>query len=242
MLTLRTGRTRVLPHSRDGERLRAIYRALEQQYSYDEWHWSPALLRSPIEMAVSAVLVQHTTWTNAERAIEQLRSAGALDAVVLGAMPEAQLADLTRISGTPTVKARRLRALARTIAGAGGISALLALPAADMRERLLATHGIGPETADAICLYAAGQRTFVVDAYTQRLFRRIGVGPRSDRYVDWQSWLHTELATEDAEYFRRFHAYIVLHGKRICRPAPRCAICPLVNNCAEGQRRVGSAS
>ena len=227
------------PRSRSHDRLRAIYRALAAEYSYDEWHWNEALLRGPLDMPVSAVLVQHTTWQNAERALEQLREAGALDAGVLLSLPEDRIAALTRVSGTPTVKARRLRALAAVIVVAGGIDALLALPADELRARLLATHGIGPETADAIVLYAAGRPAFVVDAYAQRLFRRIGIGPESDRYADWQRWLEGELAGEDAAYFQRYHAYIVFHCKRVCRAVPRCASCLLAAGCDEGRRRLG---
>ncbi|HEX5480566.1 MAG TPA: endonuclease [Dehalococcoidia bacterium] len=229
------------PRSRSSDQLRAIYRALASEYSYDDWHWNEALLRGPLDMPVSAVLVQHTTWQNAERALEQLRAAGALDAGVLLSLPEDRIAALTRVSGTPTVKARRLRALAAVIVEAGGMDALLALPAAELRARLLATHGIGPETADAIALYAAGRPAFVVDAYAQRLFRRIGVGPESDRYADWQRWLEGELAGEGAAYFQRYHAYIVLHCKRVCRATPRCASCMLAADCDEGRRRLAGA-
>ena len=226
------------PRSGGGDQLRAIYRALEEAYSYDEWHWNEAHLGGPFEMLAGAVLVQHTTWVNAERALERLREAGALNAAALLTMPEERIAELTRVSGTPTIKARRLRSLAALVVEAGGIDALLALPTDELRKRLLATHGIGPETADAILLYAAGRAVFVVDAYTQRLFRRIGIGPDSDRYETWQRWLEGELAGGDAECFRRYHAYIVLHAKRVCRATPRCASCILAGRCDEGQKRL----
>ena len=234
-----TGLTTVSPRSGEADQLRAIYRALESQYSYDDWHWNETRVHGPLDIPVSAVLVQHTTWLNAERALDQLRAAGALDGRALLSMPAERIASLTRVSGTPAVKARRLCALAEVIAGAGGIEALLALPADELRARLLATHGIGPETADAIALYAAGRAVFVVDAYTQRLFRRIGIGPDSDRYDVWQRWLEGELEGEDAEYFRRYHAYIVFHCKSVCRPVPRCGSCVLSGGCLEGRARLG---
>ena len=190
----------------------------------------------PIEIIVGAILVQHTTWTNAERALVSLRAANALDTRVLASMPEAKIAALVRVSGTPAVKARRLRAAAETIERAGGIDAFLALSLEAMRPLLLATHGIGPETADAIALYAAGRRTFIIDAYTQRIFGRLGLEPAPGAgYPAWQRFFEDALPGDDAEAFQRYHGYIVLHAKARCRVKPKCAPCPLLRRCPHGQ-------
>jgi endonuclease-3 related protein len=188
-----------------------------------------------MDIIAGAILVQHTSWTNAERALDALRDAGALDAAVLASMHDDVLLPLIRVSGTPTIKARRLRAISATILDAGGLDALLALDAGELRERLLATHGVGPETADAIALYAANKRVFVIDAYTQRLFRRLGLGPQSTRYDAWRRYFEDALVGADAVTFQRYHAAIVLHGKARCRATPRCAGCPLLNVCPTGQ-------
>jgi len=217
--------------------LREIFARLEAAYDAETWHWSPEYVRGPIDVIVSAILVQHTAWTNAARALEQLRAAGALDTRVLASMPDDDLAPVIRISGTPSVKARRLRAIASTIETAGGMDAFLALADDDLRERLLATHGVGPETADGIMLYAAGRRVFMVDAYTQRLFRRIGLGPAADRYGDWRRYFEDALPGGDAAMFQRCHAYIVLHGKALCRAKPLCGRCPLLEVCETGRGR-----
>ena len=135
----------------------------------------------------------------------------------------------------PAIKVRRLRALAQTVEAAGGIDAFLALPLDVMRAQLIATHGIGPESADAIALYAAGKRTFVIDAYTRRLFTRIGLMPNGgDGYENWRRWFEASLPEADATLFQRYHGYIVLHGKAICRPRPRCSLCALAPVCETG--------
>ncbi len=225
------------------KRLRAVYRALAATYRYEDWHWSPAHIRGPFDTPAGAVLVQHTTWINAERALDNLRAAGTLHSRTLASMPEERIAELVRVSGTPAIKARRLRALATMVEDAGGIDALFALPTDDLRARLLATHGIGPETADAIMLYAAGRRVFEVDAYAQRLFGRLGFAtPPGTNYAAWQHWFEDALADEDAAYFQRYHAYIVLHCKALCRATPICAPCPLLSQCPEGQRRIDAHS
>jgi endonuclease-3 related protein len=224
----------------DAARVRDVYRVLRETYDYEAWHWSPRFVRRPFDVIAGALLVQHTTWINAERALDAMRDAGALEPRALASMPPDELVALIRVAGTPSIKARRLYAVAAMIEDAGGLDALFRLPTDDLRVRLLATHGIGPETADAILLYAAGRRSFEIDAYTQRLFRRLGTGPDEDGYGTWQRWFEDALPDADAEVFRRYHAYIVLHGKALCRATPICEPCPLLPQCPYGQERTAA--
>jgi endonuclease-3 related protein len=213
-----------------------IYRRLDAAYNAEVWHWFPPHARGPMDIIAGAILVQHTNWKNAERGLEALRAARALDPRAIVVMPEDRLVELVRVSGTPTVKARRLRALSRTILDEGGLGEFLALPIETMRPLLLATHGVGPETADAIALYAAGRRTFVVDVYTRRVFRRVGIAPDTgDRYDDWRAFFEESLPQEGAALFQRYHAWIVLHAKARCRTAPSCEGCPLFDVCDFGR-------
>jgi endonuclease-3 related protein len=214
-----------------------VYERLDAAYGGERWHWMPEHVDTPLDVIAGAVLVQHTSWLNAERALESLRTDGALRLDALAELPEDRIAALVRVSGTPTVKARRLRAVAGTISERGGLDAFLALPREQMRDALLATHGIGPETADAILLYAAQHPAFVIDAYTQRLFRRLGTGPEVDSYDAWQQFFERELP-RDLDRYRRYHAWIVLHGKDRCRASPRCTGCPLLDRCAHGRANI----
>ncbi len=197
----------------------------------ERWHWTPE--SDPFEVAVGAILVQHTNWTNAERAVDRLRDAGVLDPVRLGELPDESIEELIRPSGQYRTKARKLRAFLDLVARHGSLEALLALPSDVLREELLATWGIGEETADAIVLYAAGQPTIVVDAYTRRLFSRLGLGPPpADPYAVWQAYLGAELPG-DTPALARFHALVVLHAKRLCLARrPRCGDCDLAPGCA----------
>ncbi len=194
-----------------------------------------------MDVIAGAILVQHTTWRTAERALESLRAAGALDVDALASMPEDEIAELVRVAGTPSVKARRLRAMAVVIVGAGGLAAFLALPLEVMRPMLLTTHGVGPETADAIALYAGGRRTFVVDAYTVRVFDRLGFGPGVRTYEGWRHWFEGALGAAGVPVFQRYHAWIVLHGKERCRTRPICEGCPLLRECAFGSASIAGA-
>ena len=196
----------------------------------EQWHWTEE--SDPFEIAVGAILVQRTTWTNAERAVDRLRAAGVLDPVALEALSDEAIESLIRPSGQYRTKARKLRAFLDLIAANGSFAALLALPLPGLRERLLGTWGIGEETADAIALYAALQPTFVIDAYTRRLFGRLEVGPDSEApYREWQQFLAAALPG-DWRRWARAHALIVLHAKHLCRSRrPRCGECWLQPRC-----------
>ena len=173
-------------------------------------------------MIVGAVLTQHTSWTNVERALARLQAAGALTPEGMRALDPATLAELIAPAGSRARKATTLLGfLAWLDATYGGdLARMQAAPAATLRPQLLALHGIGPETADCIVLYAAGQPSFVIDAYTIRLFARLGVCAPTVRYADLQARFHAALPP-DPTLYGEYHALIVAHGKN---PPPVAAI------------------
>ncbi len=137
--------------------------------AYGPQHWWPG--DSPFEVMVGAVLTQNTAWSNVERAIANLKAAGAaVTRVDRGAVPAN---GWRRSSGPPAIstsRRRRLQAFCRFLLEAGGEPALRRPADRMLRARLLAVHGVGPETADDILLYAFERPVFVIDAYTRRLF------------------------------------------------------------------------
>ncbi len=215
--------------------LQDVYQRLEAAYDLDRWHWradTPAF-----DICAGAILVQHTAWSQVEKALDNLRNAGALSPREIASMPEEELASSVRPAGMPLTKARRLKAFVALADRHGALEGLLALPAAELRRVLLATPGIGPETADVIVLYGSKQLIQVHDAYTQRLMRRLGVGPERDGYAVWAGWLSDRLPPE-VRLYQRYHAAIVVHCKQTCRVAPKCAACPLLVVCAYGETQV----
>jgi endonuclease-3 related protein len=212
----------------DGEILRQALDRLLQHYDVERWHWTPAT--PAFDICSGAILVQHTAWTNVEKALSNLRAAGVDSPKALRVVQDSELASLVRPAGTPVVKARRLKAFAGLVANQGGFDGLFDRPVADLRTLLVSTNGIGPETADVILLYAARQPVIVHDAYTARLCRRLGIGPERDSYDAWRTWLD-ELLPRDLSYRQRAHAAIVVHCKATCRVTPRCSECPIVDIC-----------
>ncbi|MEW5973287.1 MAG: endonuclease III domain-containing protein [Pseudomonadota bacterium] len=206
--------------------LLGTYRRLD-----DAWgpqHWWPG--ESVLEIMVGAVLTQNTAWSNVERAIANLKAAGALSMEALLTLPLDELAALIRPAGYFNVKARRLRALLEWVREAGGVEALSGWTDEKLRSGLLGVHGVGPETADDIMLYAFGRPVFVIDAYTRRILGRLGLIDPTMGYEHLRAVIEAELGA-DVPLFNQYHALLVAHGKVICRPRPRCAACVLREGC-----------
>ena len=188
---------------------------------------------------VGAILTQAAAWTNVEKAIANLNAADALSPSALREMPVEELARLVYSSGYFNAKARKLKALADFLGQRFGddIEAMAREAVETLRARLLGVHGVGEETADDILLYAADKPVFVIDAYTRRVFHRLGLAPASGPYSAYQS-LFTENLTPDATMFGEYHALIVRHGAEVCKKLPLCEGCCLLEVCPTGRERL----
>jgi len=224
-------------------RLRRAYDLMRARFGHQ--HWWPG--ETPFEICVGAILTQNTNWGNVERAIANLKAARVLEPQKLYALPESKLARLIRPAGYFNVKARRLRSFLRVLVEEyqADLNRLFAGDTAVVRERLLRIDGVGPETADSMLLYAGGHLSFVLDAYTKRIFRRHGwdgkkgrrqkAEGRSDTEATYdelkaicESALNEKPASDRLDYWRDYHAQLVMVGKHFCRTrAPRCSECPL---------------
>ncbi|HEY5625896.1 MAG TPA: hypothetical protein VIT93_05365 [Dehalococcoidia bacterium] len=215
-------------------RVRDVYDRLAARYGPRDW-WPGD---GPFEVIVGAILTQRTAWTNVEKALANLKRAGALSPAAMRALSADELAELIHPSGFYRSKARKLLAFLETLEESfeGDFGRMLAAPGEELRPVLLATHGIGAETADAILLYAARQPFFVVDAYARRTFSRLGVRPKGDAYNAWQRLFEGSLA-QDAALFGEYHALIVDHAKDVCRSRPLCEGCVLSDVCETGLGR-----
>lgn len=213
-----------------------IFERLYRQFG--DLGWWPA--DSSEEMAMGAILVQNVSWSNTVKAIASLE---ANDLLSFSAILAADEADIERCI-VPTryyrMKTKRLKAFARMLHETyhGQIDRLLAENGDRLRSILLAVKGIGPETADAIALYGAGEPSFVVDAYTKRIFHRLGFTASDIPYEHMRAWFMCTLP-RDANLFNHFHALVDRLGNSVCLPKPRCGSCPLENVCQHADNREG---
>jgi endonuclease III related protein len=209
------------------------YRLLRERFGHQRW-W-PA--QSPFEVCVGAILVQNTTWVAAEKALQRIRTAGSLSPDALHQARPLELQEWIRPAGFPVVKSRRLRAFLDVLCADFGadIARMLSGDTPIIRQRLLAIPGIGHETADCMLLYAGSHPSFVIDAYTRRVFERHGWwagAANAATYATLQrlcaSLLPARSASERVDLWGDFHAQMVAVGKTHCRASTAdCANCPL---------------
>lgn len=204
--------------------LMTIYRRLHRRFG--PRHWWPA--ETPFEVVVGAVLTQNTAWTNVERAIANLKQARALTPERLCKAPVTQIARWIRPTGYFNLKARRLRAvLLWWRRHKDPVRAERRRPLLPLRQELLGVYGVGPETADSILLYALGRPSFVVDAYTKRIFARHGWVRWTAGYDEIQQTFTRALPAR-VPLYNEYHALLVELGKILCHARhPNCQACPL---------------
>jgi len=212
-----------------------ISRFLEEVYrrlfsAYGPQHWWPA--EEPFEVMLGAILTQSAAWRNVEKAVVNLRAAGALTPAAIRRLPLPELAQTIRPCGYYNSKAHKLKSLACWLEDtcADDLGKLFAIDTGSLRQSLLAVRGIGPETADSILLYAAGKPVFVIDAYTRRIVNRLGLAVERDDYSAYQRLFMANLPA-DAGMFNEYHALLVQLGKDACRKRPLCPRCCLGDMC-----------
>ena len=206
------------------DRLMEMYQLMYDRYGPQ--HWWPG--DGTFEIIVGAILTQNTNWTNVEKAIANLSAAGCLCPEKLYEMDQQELAALIRPAGYFNVKAKRLKNFIDWLfkEHGGSIEGLEGYNVYSLREELLAINGIGPETADSICLYAFGKPVFVVDTYTCRILGRHGLIDSESGYEGVQEFFQSSLP-DDVELFNEYHALLVRVGKDHCKPKAKCQGCPL---------------
>jgi endonuclease-3 related protein len=216
------------------KRLRNMHENLMR--AYGPQHWWPA--KTPFEVIVGAYLTQNTAWKAVERSLENLCAAGGLTPEGLRAIPLAKLRRLVRPSGFITRKAPALKAFVAMLDKefGGSLEAMAAVPTGSLRNRLLDLPGVGPETADAILLYALRHPVPVADEYFRRIAERHGLvalpaGRAKISYDDLADLTRRTFAGDAEEgrtqLFNEFHALTVAVGKAHCGRTARCEGCPL---------------
>ncbi|MDH5778399.1 MAG: endonuclease III domain-containing protein [Gammaproteobacteria bacterium] len=209
--------------------LKKIYKNLFSQYGPQNW-WPG---ETPFEIMVGAVLTQNTAWTNVEKAIANLIEANALAPdIIVGTHPK-RLASWLKPSGYFNIKAKRLKNYCRWYLQQGEYETLDQLPTDELRASLLSVNGVGPETADDILLYAFNRPVFIIDAYTRRLFKRLGHIDGDEHYESLREFFQQGLSREKdiVQLFNEYHALIVIHAKDYCKTKPRCEDCCLQKEC-----------
>ncbi|MFH1065492.1 MAG: endonuclease [Nanoarchaeota archaeon] len=220
--------------------MRDIYDKLFKAYGKQGWwplskgsletkhhNGNPSSDSDRFEIIVGAILTQNTSWTNVEKAIYNLNKVKMLDAKKTVKADVKNIALLIKPAGYYNQKAARLKIVADYFLKNKGV---FNKNAKELRKELLKVNGIGPKTADSIVLYAFEKPSFVVDAYTRRIFSRLGHCRDNGKYEDIRTMFESKLPL-DVNLFKEYHALIVEHAKRHCKKKSLCDGCILRKKC-----------
>jgi endonuclease-3 related protein len=212
--------------------LNKVYEIYKDLYDYyGPQHWWPA--DNWFEVTVGAILTQNTSWNNVEKSIENLKQLDLLDPERLFKIKEDDLAQLIRSSGFYNLKSKRLKNFLEWLKKYNyDIDKIKDKSVVSLREELLNIKGIGKETADSILLYAFEVPIFVIDAYTKRMFLRLGLISAKE-YDEFQDFFEKNLR-KDVQLYNEYHALIVKHSKVYCKKMPKCSECFLKEKCEWG--------
>ena len=221
--------------STEDKTIMQIYQLLLEHFGPRSW-W-PA--ESRFEVIVGAILTQAVAWKNVEKAISALKKADLFSPQSLLQTPTEELAKLIKPALYHRQKTRKLKGALEFIQDnyGGDLDLMFREPLGKLRESLLRLWGIGPETADSILLYAGNYPIFVVDAYTGRIFSRLGLVTEKISYQEMQDFLHNRVA-ENVAIYNEYHALLVALGGNYCKKKkPLCCSCPLAHLCQYAQAK-----
>jgi len=189
------------------KKLMKIYELMKERCGFLNW-WPG---HSKLEVMIGAILTQNTAWTNAQKAIHNLKEGGLLNVESLRGISEKKLARLIKPSGYYNQKAKKLKNLIKFLDAnfEGSILKMQSFDKSVLRTYLLNVKGIGDETADSILLYALEKEVFVVDAYTKRIFSRIGIIEENWDYKKVSKFFIKNLP-RNIELYNDYYAQIVM--------------------------------
>jgi len=201
--------------------------ALRETYGYPKWRQH----LPPVDEMVNTILSQNTSDTNRDVAFgrltdrfpdwEAVRDAS-LDDVIEAIRP----AGLANQKG-PSIQ-RALRHLTET-QGQITLDFIEDMPVDEAKATLTSIKGIGPKTAAIILLFSFNKPAFPVDTHVHRATRRLGLIDRKTSREKAHDELEQIIPPED---FYAFHLNVIQHGREICDARnPRCAVCPLQDDC-----------
>jgi len=210
-----------------------IYKILFNHFGHQNW-W-PADTRD--EIIIGSILTQSVSWQNVDKAINNLKQNNQISLEVLHSSTAEVIAPLIIPTLYYNVKARKLKNFCDFLFERfeGDLDKHFALELPELRKLLLNVKGIGEETADCILLYAGQKLSFVIDAYTKRIFHRLGYTDANISYHQLQKFI-TDRISLDLDLYQDFHAQLVMLGKDFCKPKPKCEECPLGGVC---EKRIG---
>jgi len=184
----------------------------------------------PIAELVRTILSQNTNDRNRDVAYERLRERLPTWVDVRDA-PVFEVEAAIQPGGLSKTKAPRIQEVLRRLPSEGGEPTLDWLAATERDEAiafLIDLPGVGRKTAACVMIFALGRPEIPVDTHVHRVGGRLGLFPPRASF----ELAHDEmLAITNPEDAYELHMNLITHGRRVCRPRPRCEECALQRMC-----------
>ncbi|MGI8460654.1 MAG: endonuclease III domain-containing protein [Solirubrobacterales bacterium] len=205
------------------ERVRAIRDRLRALYGRpaNEPHGEP------VHELVLTILSQNTNDRNRDLAYARLREAFTGWEEVRDAAPLA-VADAIRPGGLADTKAPRIQNVLRLLGDPIDLDWLRAAPREVAIGYLTGLPGVGRKTAACVMIFSFDRPEIPVDTHVHRVGGRLGLFRERAPFGE----AHEEMraVTEPADAYE-LHVNLITHGRRVCRPKPRCGQCGLRKMC-----------
>ena len=103
-------------------------------------------------------------------------------------------------------------------------------------EDLVKLPGVGRKTANVVVSVAFGEPALAVDTHVERVSKRLGICRWKDSVLEVEKTLMKKIPKEK---WSDTHHRLIFFGRYHCKAqSPQCEICPLLDLCREGQKRM----
>ena len=183
--------------------------------------------RKPVDELVRTVLSQATTDRNRDVAFNRLVERFPSWEAVRDA-PVAEVREAIRPGGLAKQKAPRIQSVLRRLGDPIDLGWLEKAPRDEALGFLTELPGVGRKTAACVQIFTWGIPEIPVDVHVHRVGGRLGLFRANAPFEE----AHDEmLAITDPADAYELHMNLIYHGRRVCRPRPRCEVCALRRMC-----------
>ncbi|GGB05743.1 endonuclease III [Macrococcus hajekii] len=184
--------------------------------------------RNPFDLTIAVLLSAQCTDATVNRVTRSLFEKYHTPADYLSVSVEELMEDIRSI-GLYRNKAKNIQALCRLLIDEydGKVP--------EEHSELVKLPGVGRKTANVVVSVAFGVPALAVDTHVERVSKRLGICRWKDNVTEVETTL-CRIVPE--ERWTQTHHQLIFFGRYHCTAKnPKCNVCPLLDDCREGQKR-----
>jgi endonuclease-3 len=188
----------------------------------------------PVHELVLTILSQNTNDNNRDVAYRRLRDRFG-DWESVRDAPVEDVIEAIRPGGLANTKAPRIQEVLHELGPEPELEWIREAPRQEAIDYLTSLSGVGRKTAACVMIFALDRPEIPVDTHVYRVGGRLGLFPPR---ISLDAAHDEMLAITDPADAYELHLNLIAHGRRVCRPRPRCGECELARMCVA--RRLGT--